>query len=239
MTIRRKRFFGTVAICQPKTTESLTSGERPNLTGWDFRTATHPLDGNKIALADRGMTLHGEFDPTNSHINYNASLFLTAARLSNSKEVSAGIGIWIQGTISDIRHSILDNQNVTGFVHCFETAPATRDTTQMRAAWKFADGTTKSDVAVFRGVPRLAHISETVIFLEQEMTALWASGEYDPVREESALSARTAALAAGDKMAIAIPWIHRDHELIAEVDLSKLAHAVAKVKALVAPPPSE
>lgn len=235
MDTRRKRFFGAVTICQPKSKETLSNTEKPNLTGWHFRKANHPLDGNKMAIAERSMSLHGEYDPANPQIRYAATLFLSAVRLASTTEASAGFGIEVYGTQTDIRHSILDNQNMTGLVHCFETAPAYVNTAQLRVKWKFDAGTTKPNVAVFRGVPRITHISETLIFLEEQMTQRWADGESDHPAHESALSARTAALADGDRIAIGIPWIHRDHELVAEGDLSKLVHAVAKVKALVAP----
>ena len=72
----------------------------------------------------------------------------------------------------------------------------------------------------------------------EQMSHRWAEG-VGPTAE-NALSGRTAALADGDKLFISIPWIHHDYELIGEADVSKLDHAVAKVKALVAPPaPSE
>ena len=239
MDTRRRRFFGAVTICQPKSTETLTNTEKPNLTGWKFRKANHPLDGNKMAIGERAMSLHGEYDPANPQIRYAATLFLSAIRLNSTTEVSAGLGIEVYGTQTDIRHSILDNQNMTGFVHCFETAPAYVNSTQMRVKWKFDDGTTKADVAYFRGIPRISHISETLVFLEEQMTQRWASGESDNPAHESALSGRTAALATGDKIAIGILWIHRDRELVAEGDISKLVHAVAKVTALVAPPAQE
>ena len=233
MDTRRKRFFAAVAICQPKIAESLANSEISNLTGWRFRKTNHPFDGNKMAIGEHPLSLHGEYDPTVPNIRYDGALFLSAVRLASSTEVSAGLGIYIYGSQSDIRHSILDNQNMTGLVLCHETAPAYRDTAQIRVNWKFDAGTTKPDVALFRGIPRVTHISETLIFFEEQMTARWSDGEA-PVHE-SALSGRTASLAAGDKIALAIPWVHRDHELVAEADISKLNHAVTKVKALVAP----
>ena len=233
MDTRRKRFFAAVANCQPKLIEALASSETSNLTGWRFRKMDHPLDGNKMAIGEHPMSLHGEYDPTVSQTRYDAVLFLSAVRLASSTEVSAGLGIALYGSQTDIRHSILDNQNMTGLVYCYETAPAYRDSVQLRVDWQFDAGTTKDDVAVFRGIPRVTHISETLIFIEEQMTARWATGESDAPAHESALSGRTAALAAGDKIAIGIPWIHRDHELVAKVDLSKLVHAVAKVKDLV------
>ena len=177
------------------------------------------------------MTLHGEYDPNNPQVRYESTMFLSAVRLASSTEVSAGIGIAVNGTQSDTRHYILDSQNMTGLVHCYETAPAYRNSAQLRVDWDFNSGTTKPDVAVFRGIPRVTHISQTLIFFEEQMTARWGDGE-SPAHE-SALSGRTAALAAGDRLAIGIPWIHRDHELVAEVNVSKLIHAIAKVKALV------
>lgn len=233
MDTRRKRFFAAVAICQPKIGETLANSETNNLTGWRFRKANHPLDKNKMSIGEHPMSLYGEYDPSVSNIRYNAVLFLSAVRLASSTEVSTGLGVAIFGSQSDIRHTILDNQNMTGLVHCHETAPAYRDTAQLRVNWDFDAGTTKPDVTLFRGVPRVTHISETLVFLEEQMTARWSDGEAPA--HESALSGRTANLAAGDKIALAIPWIHRDHEIIAEADLSKLVHAVAKVKALVAP----
>ena len=235
MDTRRKRFFAAVANCQPKITESLANSELSNLTGWRFRKTNHPFDGNKMAIAEHAMSLHGEYDPTVPNVRYDGALFLSAVRLASSTEVSAGLGIYIYGSQSDIRHSILDNQNMTGLVHCHETAPAYRDTAQIRVNLKFDAGTTKPDVAVFRGIPRITHLSETLVFIEEQMTKRWAAGESDPPAHESALSGRTAVLAAGDKIALAIPWVHRDHEIVAEADISKLNHAVTKVKALVAP----
>ena len=233
MDTRRKRFFAAVTICQPKSPEPITANERSNLTGWSFRKARHPIDDHKLALANHPMILHGEYDSNNPQVRYQSTLYLSAVRHSDSTEVSTGIGIAVIGTHSDTRHYILDNQNMTGLVHCFETAPAYKDTARLRVDWKFDAGTTKADVAVFRGIPRLVHISETLVFIEEQMTARWATGESDPPAHESALSARTAALATGDSLAIGIPWIHRDHELVAECDLSKLVHAVAEVKAFV------
>ena len=233
MDTRRRRFFAAVGICQPKITESLSNSEISNLTGWRFRKANHPFDGNKMAIAEHAMSLHGEYDPTVPNIRYDGALFLSAVRLASSTEVSAGLGIYIYGSQSDIRHSILDNQNMTGLVHCWETAPAFVNSAQIRANWKFDAGTTKPDVAVFRGIPRVTHISETLVFLEEQMTARWSDGEAPA--HESAFSGRTASLAAGDKIALGIPWVHRDHELVAEIDISKLIHVLAKIKALVAP----
>ena len=233
MDTRRKRFFAAVANCQPKLIEAIADSDSANLTGWRFRKESHPLDGNKMAIGEHPMSLHGEYDPTVSQTRYDAVLFLSAVRLASSTEVSAGLGIALYGSQTDIRHSILDNQNMTGFVHCWETAPAYVNTAQIRVDWQFDAGTTKPDVSYFRGIPRVTHISETLIFLEEQMTARWASGESDAPAHESALSARTAALATGDSLAIGIPWIHRDHEIVAKADLSKLVHAVAKVKDLV------
>ena len=65
------------------------------------------------------------------------------------------------------------------------------------------------------------------------MVIRWSDGEAPVI--ESAISGRTATLAAGDEMVLSIPWIHGDLEVIAKADLSKLNHAVVKVKALVAP----
>lgn len=233
MDTRRKRFFAAVSICHPKIAESIANTERSNLTGWRFRKAVHPLDGNKISICEHSMELHGEYDSNNPQVKYQSTLFLSAVRVNSTTEVSAGIGIAVNGSQSDIRHYILDSQNMTGLVHCFETAPAYRDTAQLRVDWKFDAGTTKPDVAKFRGIPRITHISQTLIFLEEQMTKRWADGESDPPSHESALSGRTAALATGDRLAIGIPWIHRDHEIVAEVSVSKLLHAIGKVKALV------
>lgn len=235
MDTRRRRFFGAVSICQSKIKETIASSERSNLTGWHFRKAHHPLTGNKMAIAEHPMTLHGEYDSANPQVRYDATFLLSAVRLTSSTEASAGIGISVHGTQSDMRHSILDSQNMTGLVHCFETAQATKDTVQIRVNWDLDAGTTEPDVSVFRGVPRVTHISETLIFLEQQMTARWARGEPDNPVSESALSGRTSALASGDKIAFGIPWIHRDHTIVADVDISKLVHAVTKVKALAAP----
>ena len=206
-----------------------------NLEGWNFRIANHPFHDYSMAIADRPMYLHGEYDPINPQIRYEATMFLSAVRHSNTTEASAGFGLSLYGSLTDIRHSILDSQNMTGLVHCFETAPATKDTVQLRVNWKFDTATTKADVSVFRGIPRVTHLSETLVFLEHQMTASWAAGEADPPVNESALSGRTATLANGDKIAFCIPWIHRDHELTAIVDISKLNHVVTKIKALVAP----
>ena len=235
MNTRRKRFFGAVSNCQPKAAETLTTTEKPNLTGWTFRKTNHEFDGYKMAIAEHPMFLHGEYDPINPQIRYQSTLYLSAVRHSNTTETSAGLGLTLYGSLSDIRHTILDSQNITGLVHCYETAQATVNTVQLRSKWKFASGTTKPDVAVFRGIPRLTHLSETLVFIEHQMSAQWAAGESDPPVNEAALSGRTAALADGDKLAIGIPWIHRDHELTAVADLSKLNHAVVKVNALVAP----
>ena len=235
MDTRRRRFFGAVSICQSKIKETLANSEIDNLTGWHFRKAHHPLDGNKMAIAEHPMTLHGEYDSANPQVRYEATFFLSAVRLASSTEASAGIGVSVHGTQSDMRHSILDSQNMTGLVYCYETAPAYKDSVQLRVDWKFDHSTTKDDVSVFRGIPRVTHISETLIFIEEQMTARWAEGESSSPAHESALSGRTAALASGDKIAFGIPWIHHDHILVADVDLSKLIHALSKVKALVAP----
>ena len=233
MDTRRQRFFSAVSICQSKINETLASSEQPNLTGWEFSKATHPLDNNKLAIAEHSMTLYGEYDSANPQVRFTGTLILSAIRLSNSTEVSAGFGIEMYGSQSDMRNSILDSQNITGLVHCYETAPAYRDTVRIRVDWKFANSTTKDDVAVFRGIPRVSLMSQTLIFLQEQMTARWATGESDPPAHESALSGRTATLANGDKLVIAIPWIHKDNELVAEVNLSKLLHALSKVKELV------
>ena len=186
-----------------------------------------------MAIAEHPMTLYGEYDSTNPQIRYDANLFLSAVRLTSSTEASAGIGISLSGSLTDTRHYVLDDQNMTGLVYCHETAQSTRDTTQIPAKWNFSAGTSKPNVERFRGIPRLTHISETLIFMEQQMTAGWSEGEAPVI--EAALSGRTGALAAGDTMLLSIPWIHHDLAVIAEADLSKLAHAVTKVQALVAP----
>ena len=233
MDNRRKRFFGSVAICQPNTPEKVSASEQSNLAGWIFRTETHPFEGSAMAVAETPMSLYGEYDSTNPQIRYDANLFVSAVRLASSTEVSAGFGISLSGSIVDTRHYILDSQNLTGLVHCYETAQATRDTAQIPVKWNFDTGTSKPNVERFRGVPRVTHISETLIFLEQQMTAAWHDGEAPVI--EAAISGRTGTLAAGDEMVLSIPWIHGDLEVIAKADLSKLNHAVVKVKELVAP----
>ena len=235
MDTRRKRFFAAASICQSRINETIASNEQTNLTGWAFSKATHPMDDSKIALAEHSMSLHGEYDSANPQIRFTSSLFLTAVRLSNSTEISAGIGISMYGAQSDMRHAILDGQNKTGLVYCFETAPAYKDSAQIQAAWKFDASTTKPDVSYFRGIPRVNLISQNLIFIEEQMTARWASGESDAPAHESALSGRTAALANGDRLALSIPWVHHDHFLCTEVNLSKLLHALSKLKTLVAP----
>lgn len=230
MDSRRKRFFAAASICQPKNPVHLNIGEQAGLSGWTFRTATHPFDDHRMALAELPMILHGETDSNNPQIRYDSFLYLTAVRLNGSTDLGAGFGLALHGSDSDARHSILDKQNVTGFVHCFETAPAYRDTTQIRVAWNFAAGTTKPDVATFRGIPRVTQISRTLIFIEKQMSERWSDG--DPPVDESALSGRTASIATGDRMAIGIPWLSRDHELIGEADLSNLIPAIGKVKGL-------
>ena len=231
MDTRRRRFFGAVSICEAKTKETIPDSEQSNLAGWNFRKAYHQLDDHKMAIASHSMELHGEYDPNNSEIRYEATMFLSAVRLATSTEVSAGFGIAIHGSQADMRNSILDNQNMTGLVYCYETAPAYKDTAQIRVNWRFDTGTTKPDVAVFRGVPRVTHISETLIFLNEQMTERWHDG--DSPAHESAISGRTAAITAGDKMAIGIPWIHHDHFLVAVADLTNLLNALSKVKDLV------
>ena len=231
MQTRRQRFFAAVSICQARIKESITSTEQNNLIGWQFTKANHPLDNNKMAIAEHPMSLHGEYDPANPQIRFKGTLFLTAVRLASTTEVSAGIGISIHGAQSDMRNTILDSQNMTGLVYCYETAPAYKDTAQIRIDWKFDAGTTKSNAVLFRGIPRLNLISQTLIFFEKQMTDQWSNG--DAPTNETALSSRTAALANGDKIVFGIPWIHHDHELVAEANLSKLLHAISKVKALV------
>ena len=237
MDNRRRRFFSAVSICQAKAKEDLSDSERQALAGWIFSLADHPLTGNKMAIGEKPMVLHGEHDIRNQHVRYDATFYLTATRLDSSTEVSAGFGIAILGADHDMRHSLLDDQakSITGLIHCFETAQATKDTAQIKVGWRVDAGTSKPDVAVFRGIPRVIHISETVVFFEKQMTAKWARSEPDNPVDESALSGRNAMFAPGDRIAFGIPWIHRDHSIVADVNISRLPAAVEKVKALVAP----
>ena len=235
MDTRRQRFFAAVSLCQARINETLSNSEQSNLTGWEFSKATHPLDDNKLAIAEHPMTLHGEFDSANPQVRFTSTLILSAVRLASTTEVSAGIRIRMYGSQTDMRNSILDAQSQTGLVYCYETAPAYKETAQIRVAWKFHPSTTKDDVAYFRAIPRVHLISECLLFLEEQMTQTWADGESSAPAHESALSGRTAALANGDKLAVSIPWIHHDHYLLAEVNLSKLIHALTKLNGLVAP----
>ena len=234
MDTRRRRFFAAVAVCQSKPDIIITDSDKPDLSGWHFQTAIHPRTGNKMVLAERPSALYGEQDPFNTNIRHEASLYLTATRLDDSTETSAGISLSVRGTATDMRHSIMDGQGHTGLVYCKETAPAYIDTAQIPIAMKF-DNSAKPDVAVLRGIPRILHVSETTIFLEEEMSKKWASGEPDNPSHESAISGRISALEAGDTIAFGIPYIHPDHEIVVETDVRNLDHAVAKIKALVAP----
>lgn len=235
MDTRRKRFFAAASYCQSIDAKFSFDDNLLSSPEWSFRQSIHPFDDLPMAIADLPMELHGEYDTLNPQIRYDASLYLTAVRLANSTEVSAGIGISLYGSQSDSRHSILGINSCTGFVHCWETAPAYVETARLRVNWKFASRTSKPDVAVFRAIPRVTHLSETILFIEKQMSPTWARGEPDDPVDESALSARTAPLAPGDKMVVGIPWLHRDHELTAIADISNLNHVVSKVKELVAP----
>ena len=124
MDTRIKRFYAALSICQSKSKETIQSSESSNLSGWDFRKADHPLDGNKMAIADRSMTIHGDYDPSNYSIRYLIRLYLTAVRLASSTEVSAGFNVWLSGRNTDPRHFILDQQSSKGMVYSYDTAPA-------------------------------------------------------------------------------------------------------------------
>lgn len=240
MNSKAARFFNAVALCKAHVHTSHAAA-----SGWEFRKFTHPRTGHPMSIAQKNGEDWGDRPSPYDSSEQRAMLTVSAVRLgadAASIEVAAGISLAATSGSSaparsaeeDARHLVLDDQGRTGLIYCYETAPATRNTCQIPVTWNM-DGAAP-DVERFRGIPRLGHRTEHIVFLHEQMTARWSEGVAPT--PETALSA-PGAFQAGDRAVMGIPWVHEYGELTVRFHVDTLAAALTHLKGLVTPAPGK
>ena len=233
MSNRTKRFFA--ALNELEHGGAVQRNPSGLDRGWRIATGDHPIDGHKMALAvGLNHIPEGRRHTVGDPMAVRA--VLTASYVAGAVEAAFGVDIH-HIFRNDGRLALLPAGDSTcGLVHCIETAPATKGTAQVRAGWKLDTTTTNPGIDKFRGTPVIGKLDEHVIYFGSEMPAGWPTGDIVE-RPEAAITNRTAAFHASDKLYLGVPWIHKHGELILDFRAELLRKAAQHVRSLVTPAP--
>ena len=212
------------------------------VSGWSFFKRTHPIDGHEMALG------YGPYSVPMGQARFPyVNLFLSATRTgadAASIETTLGLDLRFSRTSSSnddpVHADIAWDQlrGPEGMFPNYETAAYTKDTSRVRVKWNGL--TTAPDIVLYRGVATLAKEDEVVMSLIREFPANYDEppGEQD---EHTLTKTRTTAFDSGSSLALSIPYLSLEHELIYSVLIGDFIAARDAVVAAVTPtpPPSE
>ena len=116
-----------------------------------------------------------------------------------------------------------------GHVWSRDTSPAYKATCQIAVQEALASGTATFGLFKLRGIAMTGKLDQPLVFFHAQMPPGWGSGPEAPEVHEAAISGRTPALAAGDRLHLGIPWLHAYGEMVFTFDVASLALARAEL----------
>ena len=220
----------------------------PAISGWSFRQVNHDVDQYPIVMAERGLAgtqpiLHGTSSEGSTGLSNRTFVYPCIVGIRDgdaADDIETAIGLRFEHTLAaEHRHKFLEFGEC-GLVYCgAATPPAYPHTARCDVRWDLATGTTEPNVAEYRIRPFVGFDSDLYVYLRRQLPPNHDEPESGGEVDETALSDRTAAFAATDKLYMKIPWLHEYGEITVEIPLVNLHTAVAKVKSLLTPAPAE
>ena len=207
---------------------------------WQIRKTVHPIEDYPVAVGYPTripVSFHGAVPGPALRF---ATPRITAVRHGSTTadiEVSFGLDLYYDRDRDHWGDVLAPSHTGSRLYSPPEIAQAQRGTADVRVKWDLGTGITDPDVKAFRVIPIPGPQMSQLLFFDKEIPINVAEGT-SPVRDESALSGRATTFGAGSEMVIAVPWMHRDREVVFEIDLEHVHTVVSELKALVAPPPA-
>ena len=239
MNTRAKRFVAAVTVLEQRGTDHASATLKAARPTWDIRWVNHPIDGHPMAAARQAF--RDSFIAWNKVLVQNVTLVLSGVRhgpTTGDIEISAGLDLMYDQSL-DLWSPVRDTTHTGSRLYSPpEIAQAQRGTADTRLKWKtLGTGVTAPDVKGFRVIPVPGRIDSQILFFDKEIPVNVAEGT-SPIRDEVCLSGRTTSFGTGAKMVIGIPWMHRDREILFEIDIQHIHTVVSELKTLLTPAPA-
>ena len=239
MNTRSKRFVASAVDLEYRGTDHASATLKAARPSWSIRWVNHPIDGHPMAAARQTSRYAYTEGATTSARN--VTMILSAVRhgpLVSDIEVSAGLDIFYDQSLDLWSHIRETSHTGSRLYSPPEIAQAQRGTADVRLKWKtLGTGVTAPDVKGFRVIPVPGRIDSQILFFDKEIPVNVAEG-HSPIRDEVCLSGRTTSFGTGAKLVLGIPWLHRDREVIFELDIQHIHTVVSELKTLVTPAPA-